>query len=1174
MHDLTMHNSDTDNETSAAAAPDDMAAMRARLAGKKGKHLWKSLEELAGTDEFKRWVEDEFPNRADLLSIDRRNFLKLGGAALALAGLSGCRILPETKAVPYVRAPEEIVTGKTLSYATTLVSRGYGFGVLAESYEGRPIKIEGNPRHPASLGATDVFEQAEILNLYDPDRAQSVTNQVVVDGYLQQNAETSSWDTFLGALRREMIEVAKGRGAGMRLLTTNVTSPTLSAQITRLLARFPGAVWHQYEAVNRDNNFEGTRQAFGRPVNPVYRLDAARVVVSLDADFLKENPGNVRYARDFANGRRVRIERPEMNRLYVVESSSSITGAMADHRAPVRPSEVENVARALYAAVSGGSAEAPAGVRWFDAMVKDLTVNRGAAVVIPGENAAPAVHVLAHAINAALGAPGATVVYTAPVEARAENNVESLRSLVEALEAGKVSSLFILGGNPVFDAPADLRERLAVALSGDEAKKTPRRVRLAVRHGLYFDETSALCDWNLPAAHALEAWGDARAFDGTVSLIQPLIAPLYEGRSEVEVLAELLGEPRPGYEVVRDAWRSGTVAPEDAAAFDRWWQDSLYAGVIAGTTAAPLAGAAVTPGAAAALTAPAAAPTGEGVEVNFRPDPYLWDGRFANNSWLQELPRPLTTVTWDPVAMVSPNTAKQIGVMPTDSRSDAENAAQEAGKGVITVKIGNRQVNMPVWIFPGHPNGVVTLTLGFGRTRAGVVGTQGTSVGERYEGWFDAYRVRTADAMSFTGANLTVSPSGDRYYISTTQAHHMMNAPDIHMLDNRDVVRVATLQEFVAKKGEVGPEEGPGGEGGGHGGAVEEGPATEAGQPAGAEGHVGAVAGGHEGAHGPEGEKAGEFQTPAEGKTVPADFYRKDWEYKDQDPTTKTYANKEGLPSMYPEFSNKGYNAWAMGIDLTVCIGCNVCNVACQAENNIPTVGKDQVGRGREMHWIRVDHYFSGNAWEQGAFDDPATVDSHFMPVPCMHCEKAPCEPVCPVAATVHSHEGLNQMVYNRCVGTRYCSNNCPYKVRRFNFLKWTAGAGGPRTLNFFDLPVLKLAANPDVTVRGRGVMEKCSYCVQRINSKRIEAKKEQREIQDGEILTACQQACPTNAIIFGDLNNPNARVTQWKNQPHDYGLLAELNTRPRTTYLARIKNPNPAVAPASEHPSQTGKPA
>jgi MoCo/4Fe-4S cofactor protein with predicted Tat translocation signal len=1051
--------------------------------------LFKSYAELAQTDEYVRWRDDEFPDREGLLDIDRRDFMKLSAAGMALAGLAGCRPLEQKKAVPFVRSAEDRAAGREYFYATTLTRSGCGLGVLVEQHEGRPTKIEGNPNHPSSLGATDVWAQAEILNLYDPNRSQLV----------RENGETSSWDAFYDAFRTLLKSAPDGEG--VRVLTPPITSPSEAAAIQTFLAARPKAVWHQWSPLSADSAHVGAQLLFGKAADAVYDLSNAKIVVSLDADFLLTMPGSVRYARDWANRRRVRRAEPgpgaEINRLYTIESSYTITGASADHRLSAKPTDIENIARALYAKLVG-SASAPVltggAAAFVDALVKDLAANNGAAIVIPGDEQSPAVHALAQAINARLSAPGRTVRYIEPGQVRPESGVASLKELVDAASAGQVKALVILGGNPVYDAPADFKlAELMLASVGDK-EKIPLRVHLSA----YEDETSELCHWHLPQSHALESWGDARAHDGTVSLIQPLIQPLYDTRTSLEVLAQLADRPALGRDLVRSVY---TSMAEPA------WQQALEVGTLPGTARTALT---LTPkGDVLSLIGPA--PASAAIEVNFRPDPTLLDGSFAPNAWLQELPRPITTIVWDNAAIISPATAMAIKLMPAYGTSDAVNIAQYSGRQKLKVTIDGQSVSVPVWILPGQPNGVVTLYLGGGRARGGGIAE---GVG------FDVYPVRLSSGLGHASAQ--VEPTGEMWEVVYTQPHHLMRS-EFEESANRDIVRSSRLDLYRSKSGEIFEK-------------VEHHDFTDA-------------AGEHHEAEKPEG-------APDE---VVADWYRQDWKYETQDPSRKNDANKEGYSSLYPEFSRKGYNQWAMSIDLTTCIGCNACTIACQAENNIPVVGKDMVGRGREMHWIRMDHYF-----ETPDISDPDAVESHFLPIPCMQCEKAPCEPVCPVAATIHSHEGLNQMVYNRCIGTRYCSNNCPYKVRRFNFLKWTqADALGAKGLDFYrEGTPLKMLANPDVSVRGRGVMEKCTYCVQRINEVRIDAKKEGREIQDGEIVTACQQVCPTSAIVFGDLNNPDSKVSRLKAETHDYGLLTDLNTRPRTTYLARIKNPNSALKP------------
>ncbi|MGQ9791115.1 MAG: TAT-variant-translocated molybdopterin oxidoreductase [Armatimonadota bacterium] len=1018
--------------------PLNLDEIRKRLSQAKGQQYWRSLEELADSEEFQHILEKEFPRPSSPLGafLHRRQFLKLMGASLALAGLTSCRPLSMRKIVPQVQQPEEVIPGKPLYFASAFSIGGYGRGVLVESHEGRPTKIEGNAKHPASpgamgvvslqvsaqlnpdgtpkhLGATDAFTQASILTLYDPDRSQSPMYQ----------GQLSAWTDFNTALTAEMAKQAAVRGAGLRILTENVTSPTLAALIQELLKKFPQAKWHQYEPLHNDNALEGAKIAFGEPVNMIYRFDRADVILSLDADFLYGAPASVRYAHDYATRRRVRTGTTEMNRLYVVESTPSVTGSVADHRLPLRPSQIQAFALALARAL-GVPVPAPKlpaeQQKWVDAIARDLQAHRSRSVVTVGESQPPAIHALVHTINHALGNVGQTVIYTAPVEAQPVNHTESLHELVQDMTAGKVEALIILGSNPAYNAPVDMEFARVL-------KELTQRNGFTVHLSLYEDETSALCQWHIPESHYLEAWGDVRAFDGTVSIVQPLIEPLYPSRSAVEMVDAMLGRQRTGYDIVQAYWskRLGT------ANFQKTWRKILHDGVVAGTALPPRPVKIRTDAVVAA--AQKIKPPTEGLEIAFAPDPNVWDGRFANNGWLQELPKPLAHLTWDNAILVSPSTTQKLGL-----QMDTGGLANRVD--VVELRYRGEKMQAPIWIMPGQPDDCLTLVLGYGRTRAGRVGT---GIG------YNAYKVRFSDAL-WAGSGATLAKTGERYLLASTQQHHSMQG--------RDLVHVGTLEQFR--------------------------------------------------------------QNPER--------------------LVQKQASAEEHLSMYPEYKWDG-SAWAMVIDTSLCIGCNACVTACQAENNIPIVGKEQVARGREMHWIRIDCYY------EGSLDNPS---SHLLPVPCMQCENAPCEPACPVGATNHSEEGLNQMVYNRCVGTRYCSNNCPYKVRRFNFLKYN----DPKE------PVLQLLNNPDVTVRGRGVMEKCTYCVQRINSARIEAKKLGREVRDGEVVTACQAACPTHAIVFGNLNDQESLVSQWKRQPHHYGLLEELNTRPRTTYLAKVRNPNPEL--------------
>jgi molybdopterin-containing oxidoreductase family iron-sulfur binding subunit len=987
--------------------PLDLATVRAHLAKAQGQQYWRSLEELANTKEFQELLQREFPQQASHWpdSLSRRNFLKLMGASLALAGLTACAGQPPEKIVPYVSIPEEMLPGQPLFFATAMPLGGYANGLLAQSTLGRPTKIEGNPDHPASLGATDVFAQASILTLYDPDRAKTPTRMGI----------PSSWQDFLSELQPQLEQQRNSGGAGLRILTETVASPTLVSQLAALLAQFPAAGWHQYDPVNRDNVYAGAHLAFGRPLEPLYRFELADVILCLDADFVLASPGRVRYARDFANRRRVaEAGVGHLNRLYSVESTPTPTGSIADHRLPLKAGQIENFARVLARAVGvtvKGGDEPPLPTvlpHWLGAVARDLQAHRGTGLVIAGDQQPPLVHALAHAINEALGNAGRTVIYTEPVIANPANQTESLRQLVAAMAAGQVQMLLILGGNPVFNAPVDLD--FAGALE---------QVDFRAHLSLYDDETSERCHWRLPESHYLESWSDARAYDGTATIMQPFIEPLYDTRSTHELLAALLGQAdRSGYDIVKEYW----AGQKETEEFEMFWQTSLHDGLIIDSAFSPQA---VTLQANFDSQPP---PLSDDLEIIFRPDPTIWDGRFANNGWLQELPKPLTKLTWDNAALISPATAARLGLTNNE---------------VIELGYAGQTAQAPVWLMPGHAEEAVTVYLGYGRSRAGRVGT---GVG------FNAYALRTAGAPWF-GAGLTIQKSGRQYPLATTQNHHS--------LEGRDLLRVGTAAQFQAEPG----------------------------------------------------------------------FAQK------MGPQTETI-------SLYPVFEYND-NAWGMAVDLNACNGCNACVVACQAENNIPIVGKTEVLNGREMHWLRLDRYY------QGELSNPETYQ---QPVMCMHCENAPCEVVCPVAATQHDHEGLNVMVYNRCIGTRYCSNNCPYKVRRFNFLQYTD----------LETESLKLQRNPNVTVRARGIMEKCTYCIQRISAARITAKKEGREIREGEVATACQAACPTQAIVFGNINDPDSRVSKLKASPLNYGLLAELNTRPRTTYLAKLRNPNPELAEES----------
>jgi molybdopterin-containing oxidoreductase family iron-sulfur binding subunit len=979
-----------------------------------GKTHWRSLGELHGSAAFAGQAEREFPEGASEApsGFGRRRFISLMGASLALGGLVGCR-RPEETIVPYTRAPEEVIPGRPLYFATALPMLGTAFGLIVESHEGRPTKIEGNPRHPESLGATSAFLQASVLDLYDPDRSDSP----------HQGAEKRSWDDAAALLRKVGEEARSTRGKGLAILTEAHRSPTLARLLGELRAALPEARVVRYEPLGRDEALEGARLAFGRKLETVLDVAKARVLVSLDADLLVAEGSPLKQARGFAAGRDIEsLGAAGMSRLYAVESAFSITGAAADHRLRIASRLVPQVTLALArelaklgvdlgdlaAAVSSTPAPDARADRLIKAMAADLAARKGEGLVVAGRGQPAAVHALVQTINHALGNVGKTVRYVAAFD-DASAGPAKVVELATAMRAGEVETLVILGGNPAYDAPAD--SHFAEALG-----KVKRSIHLAT----HVDDTGARATWHLNRAHALESWGDVRAEDGTASIVQPLIAPIFGGRTDCEVVDLLLGRGRKAHELVRATWQSATATLDFDRAFRRALHDGLWAGSASPTEE-------VSPhfsDVAAAIRA-LPGPT-EGVEVTFSSDPHVLDGRFANNGWLQELPCPMHKLTWGNAAAISPAMAREHGL------SDGD---------IVKLGAAGAEIRIPVLIAPGQAEGSIALTLGYGRTHVGRVGKD---VG------VDVTPLRASTAFNVvTGVVLT--KTGEHTELARTQEHFTM--------EGRNLAREGTADELTKepKFAREAPEHPP-------------------------------------------------------------------------------------LLSLWKERSYDGH-AWGLNIDLNTCIGCNACVTACQAENNIPIVGAEGVAGTREMHWLRIDRYFTGEEAEE-----PASIA---QPTMCSHCENAPCEQVCPVGATTHSPEGLNDMAYNRCIGTKYCANNCPFKVRRFNFLDYTSGI----------TEIGKMQINPDVTVRSRGVMEKCTFCVQRINHAKIDAKKEgQDRVKDGAIVTACQQACPTQAIRFGDLNDRASKVAKRLESPRMYRLLEELNIKPRVSYLARIKNPNPAL--------------
>ncbi len=1030
-----------------------MSSLTEKLAT--GRQYWQSLEEYAGTPEFTNMIEREFPSRAsEFLSGDRRRFLKLMGASLALAGLAGCRRYPVQELAPYAHRPANRDPGVPVQYTTAMDISGIGQGLMVTSYDGRPIKVDGNPSHPMNHGGSDSYDQASIMTIYDPDRARGVVqraNGKFID---------SNWVTFFEDYWKDRLaEAKKDGGRGFAILAQAYSSPSLHYMRTRLQKTLPHMQWFEYEPISFDNGRLGTQMAFGKPVRVVPELNAAQIIVAIDYDMFVGDPLSVKLARDFAEGRRMTNPTTgalakKMNRFYAIESTFSITGSQAEnmnHRMSMAGGDIV-IAVALLAAELKKQGlhlpidlpAMPAAPKGFDektcrAMAADLLAHKGQSVITVGHHQPPVVHALAAVLNDALGGTGRTVKYYDVQDPDRKTHVEAITELTNAMNTGKVKTLAILGGNPVFTAPNDLNFGAALA-------KVPDSIHLAD----YDDETSALCQWHLPESHYLENWSDARSCDGLISIVQPMIEPIFNGKSPAEVVAILNGETHlGGYQIAQDAL--GIKASQ-------WkWKKALFDGYIEGTAWSPAHVRVHAGDLAAALGAALQSAAGRKLasnefEIVFRHDTKMYDGRWANSGWLQELPDPMTRLTWDNAAMVNPKTAQALGLNPHVSQ-------------MIEISIGERTLKMPVYALPGQPENSISLPYGYGRTKSGVVGT-GTG--------FDVYQLRTSTQMDMAVAR--VKPTGETYQLATTQNHFVIGIVGEKTIAERipQLVHMATFKELQAN--------------------------------------------------------------PSLGH------------------------KRQTAVNLWDEHHyNTGYQ-WGLSVDLTSCIACGACVVACQAENNIPIVGKAQVLNGREMQWMRIDRYFRG--------PDLTRPESVHEPVMCMQCENAPCEAVCPVGATVHSQDGLNQMVYNRCIGTRYCMNNCPYKVRRFNFFDYNSGTlQNLYEPNLLRKPMNDLVAmqrNPEVSIRVRGVMEKCTYCVQRIEMTRVTAERQNRRIRDGEIVMACQQACPTQAIVFGDILDKSSKVAILRNQSRSYGLLNEmLFTKPRTTYLPKISNPNPQIPPS-----------
>jgi len=1041
-----------------------------------GRRYWRSLDELADTPDFKDWLHREFPQGASEFEdgVSRRHFMKIMSASFALAGLgvmsSGCR-RPVEKLEPSGQQPENYVYGEPEYYATAMPTRTGAVPLVAKSYEGRPIKLEGNAKFPGGNGGTDRYAQASILNLYDPDRAKQFKK------LNQDKMEVVSRDEALSFLDELSKKFTANQGEGLAFLAESSTSPS-RARLQKVIAgKFPKAQWFTYDAIDSGIHQRAATQAFGQPVRPVYHFDKAKVILSLDCDFLGGEDDAHNHIRGFAAGRK---PGEGMSRLYAVESLFTLTGANADHRLRVAASMVSKVADEILAQLSE---PLPLLARWIARCAKDLLAHRGEVLVVAGQRQPLEVHLLAWAINSALGAIGNTVTLVAVPE-KTERGVAEL---VQSFNAGAVGTLVMLGGNPVCNAPM-------IDFSKTFAKTLATNQWTILRLGGYEDETFPSCDWHFPAAHYLESWGDATTSDGTLVPVQPLIQPLFGGLMELEFLARLAGESQTNpYDIVRATF----------AGSEESWKKFLFNGFLEGSAAKPanlpIDQLMTVPKLPAIIS-----PGKDNLEVIFYRDAKMDDGRYANNGWLQELPDPITKLTWDNAVLVSRKTARELGVRNGD---------------VVEITLNGRSVKGPIWTQPGMADYSLGLALGYGRERAGRVGT---GVG------FNAYKIFTGSYIA-TGA--TIRKTGETYPLATTQHHWSM--------EGRPAVREANLEEFSRNP---------------------------------------------------------DFANEMHGTEPPV--------------------MKPLYPNPLDEAKKTALHQWGMAVDLSACVGCGTCVVACQSENNIPIVGKDQVQRGREMHWLRIDRYYTANPQiekisdafqkddEQQFAEWIDDVQAVNQPMLCQQCEAAPCENVCPVNATVHDQEGLNVMAYNRCIGTRYCANNCPYKVRRFNYLDYNkrplADLKGPfyptplthKTDGKWDLlswwknpdsgmreedewDLLKMAKNPDVTVRMRGVMEKCTYCTQRIEQAKI-AQKVKAGASDNVRLkesegtipkTACQQACPAGAIVFGDISDLDSSVSRLKAQQRNYSVLGDLLTKPRTTYLARVRNPNPNMPDYREWP-------
>ncbi len=1001
---------------------------------------WKSLNQLAQNEEYKKFEQREFPENATELTdqVSRRSFLRVMGASIALAGFASCR-KPVQKILPYSRQPEDMVLGEPLFYATGMPFQDTLTGLLITNNEGRPTKIEGNEDHPASLGRTSIYNQASVLGMYDPDRSRSPV-------FNEQKVSKEDFINFAA----EHFEDQEKR---ILFIDEATSSPTYHRLKQQILDQFPNAEWVTFEPFSENNRIEGNQIAFGQRLRTINHYDQADLVIALDDDFMSPygHINSVENSLKLTEKRKVDSVDDSMSRIYAVENSFTNTGSYADHRLRLKTSEIAPFTYALAAKLSEeiSGLEAFSNVTnafsthdWVEKLAEELLGNRGNSILTVGSEHSPELHAAVAAINIALENVGATVTHhSLPYRENRDEN-QAFLDAVNELQAGVYDTVVMVGTNVAYSAPSDLNFEGALA-SADTT----------IHLSDYVDETSSLCNWHVNRAHFLEYWGDGLSYSGERSIIQPQIQPLFNGVSEIELLGILLnGAEVSGYDLVQETWQEFITSD-----FDRQWEQILHDGIDPESGFEP-ADVSLSGNFASAIEPALAAEAVPGIEICIKPDSRVYDGRYANNSWLQELPEPMTKITWDNVAQMSPATAEQLGIPP-------EPSFRHNNVPTVRISAGNETIEIAAWVVPGHADDSITLTVGYGRNNVGRV-ADGVGV--------DTYPLRTSNHMFFQAAN--VEATGSTYEIACVQDHHS--------LEGRDMIRTATLEEY------------------------RETPDFAS----------------FENTHG--------FEVPGMKEALA----------KGDERGPISLFNEQYGPDHQPQ--------WGMTIDLNSCFGCGVCTIACQAENNIPVIGKREVGRRRIMHWIRTDRYYEG---------DSENPKAYHQPVPCMHCELAPCEQVCPVSATTHSEDGINQMTYNRCIGTRYCANNCPFKVRRFNFFNYTK-----EYLTTGDDPeIIQMAMNPEVTIRFRGVMEKCTYCVQRVNREKIKSKiaTGSRKPADGTVKTACQQACPANAISFGDLTDENSEVSIKKRNDRNYVMLEEMNVRPRTSYLARLTNKNPELA-------------